>query len=218
MFSAVSTKYNNRPYSLEDISSAIFSAVTVKAGNYLVYCPSFEYQRMIMGSFMSYLERQVKKPQLKVIGQSRGMSEKERNEFLDSFLVTRNEFLVGFAVLGGVFGEGIDLTGESLSGVVLVGVGLPAKSFEQDILMDYFDNSFGKGFDYAYKYPGFNKILQAAGRVIRTETDKGFILLVDERYARQDYKELFPVEWDPVYVSSAEEISKELNGFFDIRS
>ncbi len=214
--SAISTKFKERPYTLEDVVSVIYTAISAKKGNYIVYCPSFEYQRMIMDAFKSYLRgiTHSNKKNITIIGQSRGMSESERNLFLDSFFAARKETLVGFAVLGGVFGEGIDLTGESLSGVVLVGVGLPAKSFEQDILMDYFENAFGKGFDYAYKYPGFNKILQAAGRVIRTDTDRGFILLVDERYSREDYKQLFPEEWDPVYVGSKEDIDSGLREFF----
>ena len=214
--SGISTKYDRRPFTLDAIASMIFASVSYRKGNYLVYCPSFDYQRMIMTAFKEYTEKEASTEgkRFKIVGQKRGMSESERNGFLDLFFAERSNTLIGFAVLGGVFGEGIDLTGESLSGVILVGVGLPGKSFEQDILMDYFDKNFGNGFDHAYKYPGFNKILQAAGRVIRTETDKGFILLIDERYGREDYMALFPEEWDPVIIGTADDITSGLSEFF----
>lgn len=213
---AISTRYEARQYTLGSVAEMVYSAISVKNGNYLVFCPSFEYQRMIYRVFCDLADSRkhdAKRP-IRTIIQKKVMTEVERSAFLDSFVHNRSDTLVGFAVLGGIFGEGIDLTGESLSGVVLIGVGLPAKSFEQDILMDYFNNSMGNGFDYAYKFPGFNKILQAAGRVIRTETDRGFILLIDERYGRDDYKMLFPDEWKPLTIGTAKDLSKELKEFF----
>ncbi|MHB8961761.1 MAG: ATP-dependent DNA helicase, partial [Saccharofermentanales bacterium] len=213
---AISTRYEARQYTLGSVAEMIYAAISVKNGNYLVFCPSFEYQRMICRVFSERTDMHKTKEAIPVrtIVQKKVMNDAERSAFLDSFVRNRSDTLVGFAVLGGVFGEGIDLTGESLSGVILIGVGLPAKSFEQDILMDYFNNSMGNGFDYAYKFPGFNKILQAAGRVIRTETDRGFILLIDERYGRDDYKMLFPDEWKPLYIDTVKDLKKELMGFF----
>ncbi|MHB1453650.1 MAG: ATP-dependent DNA helicase [Saccharofermentanales bacterium] len=213
---SISTRYEARQYTLGSVAEMIYSAISVRNGNYLVFCPSFEYQRLIYRVFTDMVDsrRHDARRPVRTIVQKRVMNESERSAFLDSFVHNRIDTLVGFAVLGGVFGEGIDLTGESLSGVVLIGVGLPAKSFEQDILMDYFNNAMGNGFDYAYKFPGFNKILQAAGRVIRTETDRGFILLIDERYGRDDYKMLFPDEWKPLPIDTAKDLKKELMEFF----
>jgi Rad3-related DNA helicase len=146
--------------------------------------------------------------------QSRKMSEKDRKEFLGRFAQNTGRTLVGFAVLGGIFGEGIDLVGESLSGVVIVGVGLPQRNIVQEIIKDYYSSVFGNGYDYAYRFPGFNKILQAAGRVIRSDTDRGFILLIDDRYKIPEYQTLFPREWNVVYPESKKALKNDLSEFF----
>lgn len=146
--------------------------------------------------------------------QSRKMSEKDRKEFLGRFAQNSGRTLVGFAVLGGIFGEGIDLVGESLSGVVIVGVGLPQRNIVQEIIKDYYSSVFGNGYDYAYRFPGFNKILQAAGRVIRSDTDRGFILLIDDRYKIPEYQALFPREWNVVYPESKKSLKNDLTEFF----
>lgn len=146
--------------------------------------------------------------------QSRKMSEKDRKEFLGRFAQNTGRTLVGFAVLGGIFGEGIDLVGESLSGVVIVGVGLPQRNIVQEIIKDYYSSVFGNGYDYAYRFPGFNKILQAAGRVIRSDTDRGFILLIDDRYKIPEYQALFPREWNVVYPESKKALKNDLSEFF----
>jgi Rad3-related DNA helicase len=142
--------------------------------------------------------------------QTSGMREEERESFLNNFGDNsdgdydgdsdggekRKRVFVGFCVLGGVFSEGIDLTGDRLNGAVIVGVGLPRLSAERDIIKKYFDEKNGMGYEYSYMYPGMNKILQAAGRVIRTETDKGVVLLLDERFNYSYYKKLFPAHWN----------------------
>ena len=122
------------------------------------------------------------------------MTEKEREGFLEEFQ-EREGTLVGFCVLGGIFSEGVDLTGESLIGAVIVGTGLPQIGSQREILKEYYDKKNHCGFDYAYRYPGMNKVLQAAGRVIRTKEDKGVILLLDDRFWDRDYQEIFPREW-----------------------
>ena len=122
------------------------------------------------------------------------MTERAREEFLEEFQ-SREGTLVGFCVLGGIFSEGVDLTGESLIGAVIVGTGLPQIGSEREILKKYYDRKNQAGFDYAYRYPGMNKVLQAAGRVIRTKEDKGVILLLDDRFLGRDYAEIFPQEW-----------------------
>ena len=123
------------------------------------------------------------------------MDEGKRAEFLAQFQKSDGRPLLGFAVLGGVFGEGVDLTGKSLIGAAIVSPGLPQVGPRQEQLRDYFEQTRGSGFDYAYRFPGMNKVLQAAGRVIRTEDDRGVILLLDERFQKEKGKEIFPKEW-----------------------
>lgn len=123
------------------------------------------------------------------------MAEAEREAFLSQFSDNNQETLVGLAVMGGVFGEGIDLVGERLIGTVIVGVGIPQVCLERDLIKEYFDRQNSSGFAYAYQYPGFNRVLQATGRVIRTETDRGIIVLIDERFTHVRYRHLFPTHW-----------------------
>jgi Rad3-related DNA helicase len=149
----------------------------------------------------------------KIIRQTPRMSEKNQHAYLGEFKDFGNHTLIAFAVMGGVFSEGIDLVGESLSGVILVGVGLPKKTPERDIIMDYYSSILGNGYNFAYRYPGFNKILQAAGRVIRSETDRGFILLLDERYETPEYQVLFPEEWKPVLFKTPKQVRQTIADF-----
>ena len=127
---------------------------------------------------------------VRCIRQNSDMTEREREEFLEEFQ-SREGTLVGFCVLGGIFSEGVDLTGESLIGAIIVGTGLPQIGSEREILKEYYDRKKQSGFDYAYRYPGMNKVLQAAGRVIRTKEDRGVILLLDDRFLGRDYGEIF---------------------------
>lgn len=133
---------------------------------------------------------------IEIFAQTPGMNEKEKEEFLERFSAERTDSLLGLCVMGGIFSEGIDLTGDRLIGVAVVGTGLPQVCTEREILKRYFDETMGEGFAYAYQYPGMNKVLQAAGRVIRTEKDRGVILLLDDRFMREDYQNLFPREWN----------------------
>ena len=142
------------------------------------------------------------------------MNEYEREEFLEQF-TERENTLVGFCVLGGIFSEGIDLIGNRLIGVLIVGTGLPQISNEREILKRYYDKKGENGFDYAYRYPGMNKVLQAAGRVIRTQEDSGVIILLDERFYSQDYMELFPVEWSDMEICSLNTLEDNLGKFWD---
>ena len=129
----------------------------------------------------------------KIVIQTEGMTENNQREILEKFNSEDN--LLGLFVLGGVFSEGIDFIGDKLHGVIVVGVGFPQVNLENEILKDYFNNNQMNGFDYAYTYPGFNKVVQAAGRVIRTDTDKGIVLLIDDRYLTQRYLSIFPKHW-----------------------
>ena len=142
------------------------------------------------------------------------MNERKREEFLEQFACDREDSLVGFCVLGGVFSEGIDLTADSLIGAMIVGTGLPQVCNEREILRKYFEEDNQNGFDFAYLYPGMNKVLQAAGRVIRTEEDRGVITLLDERFLTRKYRETFPREWSDVSVCNLNQIEEQIKKFW----
>lgn len=141
------------------------------------------------------------------------MDDAVRARFLDQFSTQNNQTMVGFAVMGGIFGEGIDLVGERLSGAVIVGVGLPAICPERDLIRGYFDRQ-GEGFDFAYRFPGINRVLQAAGRVIRTDQDRGALLLVDQRFCRPTYQGLLPDQWAMATAGSQQQMENRLKRFW----
>ncbi|XZF77475.1 ATP-dependent DNA helicase [Bacillus sp. AL-1R] len=185
----LSTRYQDRDRNLERLIDSVFKEVTKRKGNYLVFYPSYQYLTQSVDLFKE------KYPSIKTIVQENGMTEIEREEFLLQFDSQNEETLVGFAVLGGIFSEGIDLKGDRLNGVVIVGVGLPQICLERNILKEHF-NSVGKnGYYYAYVFPGMNKVMQAGGRVIRSELDEGTLLLIDDRYKSTLYQSLLPDEW-----------------------
>ena len=208
VYDRISTLYRDRDNTKEQVSQAISILVSQKTGNYLIFFPSYEYMMMVFEAFQSDC------PDGEVIIQAPGMSENEREEFLNRFSRENHQTLVGFAVMGGIFGEGIDLVGERLSGVVVVGVGLPGISLEKELIRNYFAGHHNAGFEYAYQYPGINRVLQAAGRVIRTETDRGVVLLIDQRYGTHRYRSHFPGEWNPVKVRSREQLTQALQKFW----
>ncbi len=189
---SISTKYKTRQFSYDRIAKSVLEAVTSRTGNYIVFFPSFDYLNEVYYRFMGICSG------IRTLYQTPGMSEPARQEFLSEFESTGETSLVGFAVMGGVFGEGIDLTGDKLSGAVIVGVGLPQICNERNIIRRHFDEQSGNGFEYAYTYPGINRVLQAAGRVIRTENDMGVVVLLDERFSYHIYRELLPPEWSPI--------------------
>ena len=205
----ISTKYKERADSYAPIASAIEGICNAQSGNYLVFFPSYAY----MAAVLELVKERLPEEQLLV--QSRGMTETEREDFLNQFSTDNAETMIGFAVMGGIFGEGIDLVGERLIGAIVVGVGLPKMSLERDLIRDYFNKANGNGFAYAYQYPGFNRVLQATGRVIRTETDRGIIVLIDERFAHARYRRLFPAHWRGFqFIQSEGEIKDHLERFW----
>lgn len=185
----ISTKYKDRPDSLVPVADQIALTVSGKKGNYLAYFPSYAYLREVYQVF------QERYPAVATIVQRSGMEEEEREAFLQRFQADAADTLVGFCVLGGIYAEGIDLRGERLIGTVIVGVGLPQIGLEQDMIRDYYDRRDGRGFDYAYRYPGMNKVLQAAGRVIRDESERGVVVLIDQRFTSPAYRPLLPQHW-----------------------
>lgn len=184
------TRRNRREY--EKIVYYINQAVSGREGNYMVFFPSYQYLREV-----EYVLEAVPEDERTFhwIAQESNMREQEREAFLEEFGQEQSGSLVALCVMGGVFSEGIDLKEDRLIGAIIVGTGLPMVCTEQDILKNYFDEKEKPGFDFAYQYPGMNKVMQAAGRVIRTMEDKGIILLLDERFLRTDYQMIFPREW-----------------------
>ncbi|MTI66130.1 MAG: ATP-dependent DNA helicase [Firmicutes bacterium] len=207
--SNISTKYRFREFSYFSIAEYIKGVSDGKKGNYLVFFPSYKYMESVYEVFKENY------PNIKTMTQSKAMTELEREDFLDEFILNPKETLVVFAVLGGIFSEGIDLKGERLSGAIIVGVGLPRICYERDIIKDYFTKKKNLGFEYAYMYPGMNKVLQASGRVIRTHNDKGIVLLIDERFIYRGYKNLFPKKWFPYkLVKNKENLEREVKNFW----
>ncbi|WP_425514351.1 ATP-dependent DNA helicase [Clostridium mobile] len=205
----VSTRYKHRDISVDKIIEYIKVFIGSKKGNYLVFFPSYTYMEKVLEKFKEYDE------EIDILSQNSIMNEKEREEFLNKFQQNPERTMIAFTVLGGVFSEGIDLKGERLSGAIIIGVGLPQICFERDIIMNYFNASNGNGYEYSYVYPGMNKVLQAGGRVIRTEEDRGAILLIDDRFITKTYKYLFPREWrDNIVVYSPKDLEKILLNFW----
>ena len=206
----VSSKYTRRNHmEFQNIARYIQKIVSAKKGNYMVFFPSYRFLEQVYEEFFPMMEGQTD-----CIVQTTGMKEEEREEFLGEFEKERKHSLVGFCVMGGIFGEGIDLKEELLIGAIVVGTGLPQVGQEREILKQYFEAHGGEGFDYAYRYPGMNKVLQAAGRVIRTKEDKGVIALLDERFLQREYRRLFPREWEEYTVCSHENIGNVLENFW----
>ena len=192
--SDISTSYKNRSLTEYDLSQKIADCFAGRTGNHMIFFPSFEYMNQIMPRIDAILSKDAKIKH-KIISQVTEMNSIEKEEFLKSFSEPYDGLLIGAAVLGGHFGEGIDLVGDRLKGVVIVGVGIPKITPERQILSNYYSEKFGDGFAFAYRFPGWQKVLQAVGRVIRTETDTGFALLIDERLAKPEYLMLYPDHW-----------------------
>ncbi|MBW2439923.1 MAG: PD-(D/E)XK nuclease family protein [Deltaproteobacteria bacterium] len=208
VYDRISTLYRQRASTKQQVAQAIASLIRQKTGNYLIFFPSYEYMMMVLNAF------QTETPDGEVIVQAPGMGETEREEFLGRFGQENSRSLIGFAVMGGIFGEGIDLVGDRLCGAVVVGVGLPGISQENELIRDYFATHHNAGFEYAYQYPGINRVLQAAGRVIRTESDRGVVLLIDQRYGTHRYRSLLPAEWHPVKMHNEQQLTEALQKFW----
>jgi DNA excision repair protein ERCC-2 len=207
----VSTLYKYRHRTRATVARAIAALVTHQPGNYLVFFPSYQYMKMVYELFV------LMNPRIERLLQTTGMSESERDEFLENFSVdnrAEGKTLVGFAVMGGIFGEGIDLVGDRLTGAVVVGVGLPGISLERELIKQYFNRLQGTGFEYAYLYPGMNRVFQAAGRVIRSDTDRGVVLLIGHRFTTPQYSSLLPGHWNPVRVQDEKHLTELLESFW----
>lgn len=210
---SVSTRLNDRRDTAIDAAEIISATVEAKTGNYIAYFPSYEYMRSVFKAFRTL------DPAVKTAVQKQKMSIAERTEFLAQFSGSagaEDSSVVGFCVLGGMFSEGIDLRGDKLIGSVIFGTGMPGMSSETNIIREYYEKTRENGQDYAYTYPGFNKVLQAAGRVIRSEDDRGVIVLVDDRFGERGMQLLFPNHWKHLkYVGDTASLSALLDRFWN---
>ena len=205
----VSTKYTRRNATeYNKVADYLAAFVAGRQGNYLAFFPSYAYMENVKGIFEA-------KSTAKLVCQERSMTEPQKEEFLESFSQENEETQIGFCVMGGIFSEGIDLTDDRLIGAAIVGTGLPMVCNERELFHRYYDAVKGHGFDYAYLYQGMNKVLQSGGRVIRTATDRGIILLLDERFLGRSYQELFPREWYPYEVVDKEQMEKKIQEFWN---
>ena len=206
---ALDTRYGARAHTLSSVAEAICTFVRARErGNYLVFAPSHSYLGLLSGLLREAL------PEVALLEQSPKMDDSARAAFLDQFLPDGEGITVGLAVMGGVFAEGIDLPAERLCGAVIVGVGLPQLCLERDVLRDAYEEAYQSGFRYAYQYPGMSKVLQAAGRIIRTETDRGALLLIDTRYSLADYRALLPAHWSLQRIRNTAELNEQLSAFW----
>ncbi|MGL5380460.1 ATP-dependent DNA helicase, partial [Clostridium sp.] len=181
----INMRYTEREKNIDKVCELVKQFIEEEKGNYMLFLPSYDYLNKIYERFTELYGCE------DTLCQSEVLNEDDRESFIKSFKEDSN--ILAFCVIGGIFSEGIDLPGRRLIGSIVVGVGFPRISKEGEIVRDYYKEN---GFDYAYVYPGINKILQAAGRVIRTETDKGRLLLVDDRYFTSKYKSLLPQGWN----------------------
>ena len=206
---SVSTRYSERERTAPAVCRAIAAMISARRGHYMIFCPSFEYLELLSRVFVE------KYPKLHTIIQKRDMTAEEKRSFLDHFKNDDGRYLVAFCVLGGIYSEGVDLTGDSLIGAAIVGIGMPTLSYEREAMREYFAEKYEAGTEYAYIYPGMNKVFQAAGRVIRTEEDRGVILLIDDRFRDPIYKKSIPNLWRSMkYVGDAKELKARIELFW----
>ena len=205
----ISTRLSERDDTMGAVCRAIAATVSAKRGNYMIFSPSFAYSEALARMFRA------KYPKLHVLEQKRSMTAKERAEFLAEFERESQSYLIGFCVMGGIYSEGVDLVGESLIGAVIVGIGIPSLSYEREAIAAYYNDKYEEGKQFAYIYPGMNRVLQAAGRVIRREDDRGVVVLIDDRFDDPIYKTVIPKLWsDMKFIADPKELRGVLDEFW----
>jgi len=202
LVSGVSTRYKDRADTADEIADLV-NSFSNREGKYICFFPSYQYLEMIASKINSSIS---------TIIQTRDMTYKERYEYVERF--KEKESVLGLFVMGGIFSEGIDYVGEMLDGVIIIGVGLPKYGEYNNLIKDYFNTTVGGGYDFAYTYPGINKVIQAVGRLIRSETDRGVALLVDDRFRSMKYKKLMPVHWSNRKEIDVMQLDEELGDFY----
>ena len=205
----ISTRFSEREDTLSAVSRAIAATVSAKRGNYMIFSPSFAYSELLSKAFKA------RYPKINILTQKRNMTAKEKEAFLAEFEKQGKSYLIGFCVMGGIYSEGIDLVGDSLIGAVIIGIGMPGLSYEREAICAYYDEKYEEGKQFAYIYPGINRVLQAAGRVIRREDDKGVIILIDDRFDDPIYKKIIPSLWRGMkFIGDAKELRENLDSFW----
>ncbi len=206
----VSVRASAREDTLPEIAKIIISAMRPRRGNYMVFCPSFAYLERVAQAFAKL------SPKTPIAVQKRGMSQREREAFLDHFKADRQGYFVGFAVTGGIYSESVDLVGKRLIGTVIIGMGLPQVSAEREVIASYYQDLSDEGKEYAYLYPALNRIMQAAGRVIRTEEDRGVIVLIDDRFRDPICRKIFPPTWKHLkYIGDRNTLTSHIAKFWE---
>lgn len=208
----VSTRYKDRNYNVPIISESINEFINSKEGNYFIFFPSYSYMMDVYEDYSSRYDDEI-------LLQDRFMDEKETSKFLNKF--NKDSSKTAFVVLGGIFSEGVDLVGERLIGAMVISVGMPGVGFERNLIKEHFDKAGLNGFDYSYTYPGINKVFQAAGRVIRSENDRGIIYLLDDRFTSYKYRSLYPKHWkmkNIKIVNESKDFRKEISSFWEVDS
>ncbi len=206
----LSTRYEHRKKNATHYATVIAASVAPRKGNYMVYFPSYACLEEVQKVFVR------RYPKVELVVQKPDMGWRDREKFLSAFRENTERLCIGFCVLGGVFSEGVDLPGSRLIGSVILGVGLPGLSSERNMIRDYLDGDTVSGYDYAYTFPGMNNVLQAAGRVIRRGSDRGIVVLVDDRYAQPKYRALFPEHWKGIqYAGNPESLAEIIRRFWD---
>ena len=209
VMNTITTRYSEREDSLGAICKVIAATLSARRGNYMIFSPSFAYARTLCEAFTK------KYPKIKIILQTPDMTSNEKQNFLAEFEKNDGTYLAAFCVMGGIYSEGIDLAGDKLIGAVIVGIGMPQLSFEREAIAAYYQEKLDSGTEYAYLYPGMNRVLQAAGRVIRTENDRGVIVLIDDRFNDPLYKKIMPSLWSGMqFLSTPHELRERLDSFW----
>ena len=204
----ISIRYKDRENSLQNVITLINSFISSKIGNYIVYVPSFAYLHMLKNNYIN--------DDINLLYQNDQMSKADKDNFLLNFVSNPKRTTLGICVLGGSFGEGIDLVNDRLIGIIVIGVGLPSISFENNLIKTYYDLLGLDGYNFAYTNPGINKVMQAIGRLIRSETDRGIALLIDNRYLYKDYSYLFKTTWiNNKKVVDINSLIFEINSFYN---
>lgn len=203
----ISLKYSVRDANINQVCNYINTIINRKEGNYMIFFPSYKYMHKVYEEYSSLYDTD------NIVVQEQNMSENEHIDFINKFEGHKN--ITAFTVIGGAFSEGIDLTYDKLIGVVIIGTGIPQVCLERNLIKDLFDNKHNMGFEFAYMYPGFNKVLQASGRVIRTELDLGTLVLIDSRFNQSRYHNLFPEHWNKFNViNSTDKLISVQNRFW----
>ncbi len=202
----INTRYHARQQSIKPLVDIAHNAYQTKSGNYQIYFPSYAFMEMVYEAFIKQY------PDISTIVQKRGSSDQDRTDYLQAF--DSAQPTLGFAIMGGIYGEGIDYIGDKLIGTIIVGTGLASPGLQQKLIEEDYTKQGLNAFDYASRYPGLTRVLQTAGRVIRSENDTGIVILADQRFSDPFYLQLFPQHWNPVHCRSLQTLTDSLNDFW----